>query len=58
MGMGVQAGKQTLAFEALLLDVLEDSSIWPADISTVASVMRWPFSSKSYSRPRAGSMVM
>ena len=49
MGMGVQAGKQTLAFEALLLDVLEDSSIWPADIATVASVMRWPFSSKSYS---------
>ena len=42
--MGVQAGKQTLAFEALLLDVLEDSSIWPTDIATVASVMRWPFS--------------
>ena len=41
MGMGVQAGKQTLSFESLLLDVLGYSSIWPSDISTAASVMRW-----------------
>ena len=43
MGMGVQAGQQTLSFEALLLDVLANSSIWPSEISTAASVMRWSF---------------
>ena len=40
MGMGVQAGRQTLSFEAMLLDVLEDSSVWKTDVSTAASVMR------------------
>ena len=47
MGMGVQAGQQTLSFEALLLDVLANSSIWPSEISTAASVMRWPFDNHS-----------
>ena len=40
MGMGVQAGRQTLSFEAMLLDVLEDSSVWKSDVCTAASVMR------------------
>ena len=38
--VGVQAGRQTLSFEAMLLDVLEDSSVWKSDVSTAASVMR------------------
>ena len=47
MGMGVQAGQQTLSFEALLLDVLANSSIWPSEISSAASVMRWSFDNNS-----------
>ena len=48
IGMGVQAGTATLAFEAQLLEVFgNSSSIWPSDISTAANVMRSSFGSKS-----------